>query len=107
MRFRSELIDALGGEQRLSPQQITLIDGASRVRLYLDHIDSFLLEQQSLVNKRTRRMLTIVRDRIALADSLNRYLSLLGLQRHEKDLGSLPESWVEKVKPPKPEEETP
>lgn len=99
MRWRTELADSLGGEQGLSAQQMTLIDGASRMRLYLDHIDSFLLEQQTLINKRSRRMIPLVRDRIALADSLNRYLAMLGLQRSEKDAGVLPPEWIEKVVP--------
>ena len=86
MRFRSELIDSLGGEEALSPQKLALIDGAARVRLYLDHIDSFLLEQQSLINKRSRRVITLVRDRIQVADHLSRYLAMLGLERRAKDV---------------------
>jgi hypothetical protein len=46
---------------------------AIRTRLYLDHVDAFLMEQPTLVEQRLR-----------LADSLARVLGQLGLERRQK-----------------------
>lgn len=48
--WRAELIAALGGEQTVTPQQTALIELATRTRLYVDHLDVFLMAQRSLVN---------------------------------------------------------
>src|SRR5688572_16299825 len=70
--FRVELVGALGGEERLSPQRRKLVDMTARVALYLDHIDAWLAEQPSLVNHRNRSLLPVLTQRQALADHLAR-----------------------------------
>ena len=47
----------------------------------LDSIDSWVLQQSSLVDKRTRRLLPVVQQRQQIADALARYLVMLGLER--------------------------
>jgi hypothetical protein len=47
----------------------------------LDSIDAWILTQPSLVNKRNRSLLPVVRERTQLADALARYLGMLGLSR--------------------------
>src|SRR5580704_17817802 len=41
--WRSELLKDLGGEENISIQRLALVDMAVRTRLFLSHIDAFLL----------------------------------------------------------------
>jgi hypothetical protein len=52
--WRDELVTSLGGADRLSAQQATLIELACRQRWVLDQIDAWLFAQPSPVNKRKR-----------------------------------------------------
>jgi hypothetical protein len=45
--WRQELIEALGGDVRTSPQQITLIDLSVKTKLLLDSIDAWILTRSS------------------------------------------------------------
>ena len=65
----------------------------------LDSIDAWLLAQPSLVNKRKRALLPVVRERTQLADSLARHLSALGLERRGKPTQSLREYLVKRRAP--------
>jgi hypothetical protein len=95
--WKRDLIRDLGGD--LSLQQQTLVDMAAKTMLYLNNVDSWLMQQDSLVNKRKRSILPVLRERQTLCDSLNRILGQLGLDRVARDSGALPESWITKVKP--------
>ena len=86
LEWRTELIAALGGIEAVSPQQIALVELAIRTRLYVDHLDAFLMEQRSLVNAKRRTVLPVLRERQQLADSLARLLIQLGLERQAKVL---------------------
>ncbi|HEY4838705.1 MAG TPA: hypothetical protein VIH72_08865 [Candidatus Acidoferrales bacterium] len=86
-KWKAELVRDLGGDP--SAQQLTLIDVATKTMLFLNHIDAFLMEQPSLVNKRKRAILPILRERMALADSLTRLMCQLGLQRAPKPVQEL------------------
>jgi hypothetical protein len=61
--WRREPIDHLGGNPMAA--QIALIDLACRSKLLLEHLDACLLEQGSLVNKRSREVLPWERLRFA------------------------------------------
>jgi hypothetical protein len=87
--WRTALVDDLGGT--VSTQKAALIDSAARTLLFLNHIDCYLLELESLVNKRKRSLWPIVRERQALADSLARLLGHLGLERQQRPIKSLRE----------------
>lgn len=89
IEWKSQLVRDLGGEENISTQRLQLVDMAVRTRLFLSHIDAFLLAQPSLVNKRHRAVLPILRDRMTLSDQLARLLSQLGLERQEKAVPSL------------------
>jgi hypothetical protein len=89
--WRDALVNALGGPEHVSPQKTALIEMATRTRLFVDHIDAYILSQPSLVNKRRKGILPIVRERQSLVDSLERILSRLGLERVPKPLPSLQE----------------
>jgi|SRR5579872_358356 len=97
--WRAEMVEALGGEQQVSPQRLTLLELAARSRLFLDHIDSYLLELPTLIIRRRKSVIPIVEQRQRLADSLGRQLQVLGLDRVEKNSGSIPSEWIEKVRP--------
>jgi hypothetical protein len=89
--WKAALLADLGGEQAVSAQRMAILDVAVRTMLYLNHVDSFLLAQPSLVNRRRKAILPIVRERMQLADSLSRSLSLLGLERQQRPLTTLRE----------------
>lgn len=81
--WRGELLNALGGPEHVSPQKAALIETCVRTRLYIDHVDAFLLAQNSLVNRKRKSVLPILRERTQLCDSLTRTLTTLGLDRVE------------------------
>jgi hypothetical protein len=89
--WRHELIRDLGGPDAISTQERAIVDLAVRTKLLLESIDAWLLTQPSLVNKRTRALLPVVRERQQLADGLSRYLQALGLERRAKPALSLNE----------------
>jgi hypothetical protein len=85
--WRRDLLDDLGGDPAISAAQRTLVDVAIRTRLYLDHVDAFLMEQPTLVVRRKRNrhhLMPLVEQRLRLADSLARVLGQLGLERRQK-----------------------
>jgi hypothetical protein len=81
MRWRGSIEQDLGGPEQLSAQQHTVLDICMRTKLLLDSADSWLVKQASLVDKRHRQLYPIVQQRTALADSLLRQLTALGLGR--------------------------
>ena len=94
--WRSELLTDLGGEGNVSAQRLALIDLATRTRLYVDSLDAWIMEQDSLVNRRKKSVLPILRERQQLADSLARILGQLGLERLSKPVKSLADHIEEK-----------
>ncbi len=86
MHWKSELVRDLGGETALSAQQHTIIELACRARLYLDSVDGWLMRQKTLVNRRHKSLLPVLRERMQLADALARHLAALGLERREKEI---------------------
>jgi len=74
----------LGGIENVTTQELALVEEAVKTKLILDSIDSWLLSQPTLINKRTRGVLPVVRDRQALVATLRGLLSDLGLQRRTK-----------------------
>ena len=83
-KWRAELIADLGGDDAVSTQQLAIVDLAGKQKLLLDSIDTWLLSQPSLINKRKRMLLPVVQQRQALADALAKYLTQLGLERRHK-----------------------
>lgn len=82
--WRAEVLADLGGAEDASAAQRALVEDAVRTRLYLDHVDAFLLEQSSLILKRRRlrgRLIPLVLERMKLADHLIAVLGRLGLER--------------------------
>jgi hypothetical protein len=79
--WRQELLNALGGNDNVSPQKWALIDLAVRTKALIDHCDAFLLAEPSIINRRRKALLPLVAQRQTLCDSLSRLLSQIGLER--------------------------
>lgn len=94
--WKAAIVRDLGGDP--SAQELTLIDAATKTMLYLNHVDSWLMEQPSLVNKRKRAMLPVLRERQALVDSLSRLLAQIGLERKAQPIKPLAQYIEEKEK---------
>jgi hypothetical protein len=90
-KWKDDITRDLGGN--LSTQKAEIVELAAKQKLLLDSVDAWLLTQKSLVNGRKRALLPVVRERQALADSLARFLTQLGLERVAKQV-----SWEDYVK---------
>ena len=73
----------------ISTQERSIVDLAVRTKLLLDSIDTWLLQQPSLINTRKRKIHPAVLERQQLADALARYMGQLGLKRRAKPTQSL------------------
>lgn len=91
LAWKAELLADLGGENVVSAQERTLVDLATRTRLYVDSLDAWIMSQPSLINARKRSVHSVVLQRQQLADALARYMGLLGLERRQKKVESLQE----------------
>ena len=89
LAWRQELVTDLGGDPALSAQQRALVETAVRTRLFLEHLDRWLLAQPSLIDARRRAVLPVFKERPQLADALGRQLAALGLKRHQPKPGDL------------------
>jgi hypothetical protein len=86
-RWRRALIEHLGGQGFVSPQQLAMVDLAATTKLLVDSVDAWLLKQPSLIDRRRRSLLPIVRQRQQLATALAKYMTALGL--HGRDQSSV------------------
>lgn len=80
LHWQRELIGACGGPDKISPAQIHLVATAVRTRCYLDDVDNFLLSLPTIVNRKRKRVIQLVRDRQELSFHLVDTLRQLGLQ---------------------------
>ena len=83
-QWRKDLIMDLGGD--VSTQQGAIVDLAVKSKLLLDSIDVWLLTQETLVNKRKKTLIPVVKERQSIADGLAKYLAMLGLDRRQKQV---------------------
>jgi hypothetical protein len=97
LAWRAELCEALGGTDQLSPQQLVLIDQVTRLKLYLDNTDSFLMSLPSLILKQKKKMVPLVRERLALAAELRATLQLIGLKKIPKLVSSIDPDRMAKI----------
>lgn len=89
--WRDQLLSDLWENEQASTQQLTIVNLAVKTKLHLDSINSWLLQQPTLVNTRKRTLLPVVLQRQQLADALARYMTQLGLDRKAKQLPTLSE----------------
>jgi len=71
--WRKELIADMGGDDNVSTQQKTIIDLIVKQKLLLDSVDAWSLTRP-LIDRPSKSLIPIVRERQMLADSLARYL---------------------------------
>ena len=84
--WRAELVEDLGGREKVSTQQAALIDLLTREKLLIDSVDAYLAELGGgIINRKKRALLPIVRERAQLADSFTRRLVALGLERRARE----------------------
>lgn len=89
--WKTALLADLGGEANVSTQRLAIVDAAVRTKLFLDHVDCFLMEQESLVNRKKKSVIPALKERQVLVDCLSRLLAQLGLQRAPRPVPSLTE----------------
>jgi hypothetical protein len=89
--WRHDLIEALGGDDVISPQRRALVELATRTHLMVESVDRYVLALPSLVNKSRRQLFAVVHQRQVLADSLMRQLVHLGLDRLVRDAPGIEE----------------
>lgn len=86
-RKRRGFIDALGGEETVSPQLDEIIDEVLMLELLIRNINAYLVELgPKIVNRRYKRLAPICLQRQQLADSRLRHLQALGLERRARSL---------------------
>ena len=85
--WKEQLTRDLGGD--LSTQEAALVDIITRTKLFLDSIDLFLMEQNSLVNKKRKIALPILATRNSMANTLASLLNQVGLKRRDPPMKSL------------------
>ena len=61
--WRQELVNALGGEESVTPQEMALVDAVSRTKAIIEHIDAFILSQPSIVNRKRKALIPIIQQR--------------------------------------------
>jgi hypothetical protein len=81
LNWQAELLADLGGDATVTAAQRALVVTAARTKLYLDHVDGWLMERQSLIIANRRSIYPVVTQRQELVNSLARLLVLLGLER--------------------------
>ena len=96
--FRDQLLADKGGPDAVSAAEMALIEQAARLRLYVEHLDAWLMEQKTLINKRSRSVWPVLRERAALGDALVRVLVQLGLERRARRIDSYVTGVLEREK---------
>jgi hypothetical protein len=82
--LREAIVADLGGKEQLSQAQMILIDDVARLTLWIDSIDGWLMTLESIVLKRKKTLVPVVRERTALVETRARLLQALGLERRAK-----------------------
>ena len=72
--WRNSLIDDLGGSDSVTTQQLGIVDLAVRTKLLVDSVDAYVLAMPSPINKRSRCLYPVVRERQALVSQLQSLL---------------------------------
>jgi len=105
--LRTALVNDLGGEQAISRQQDIVIGNVLKEHLLLESLDAFIFSMHSPVNKRSRQLYPVVRERSVIADSLVKHLAMLGLERKLPPAKPLEQFLVEHEKKSRPPQEMP
>lgn len=82
--WRDALATDLGGDTALSAQQRLVLDMVTMDKMLIDSIETYLLSQKSVVNRRKKAAYPILLQLAQLKDSMTRRLIALGLERKGK-----------------------
>lgn len=94
VEWRTGIENDLGGPEAISAQQATLIELACRTKLILEHVDSYILGQESIIDLEKKCVYPVIQQRGTLANSLVYLLAQLGLERKPRRARSL-QSYLE------------
>ncbi len=83
--WRDGLVTDLGGPEAVSTQKLAIVEKAVTQKLICDSLDAYVLSLGSLVNKRSRTLWPVVRERAAQVALLQSLLRDLGLERKARD----------------------
>jgi hypothetical protein len=79
--IRLELAKDYGGEAKCSNMQLALLDIISREWLFLSMLDSYIVNNGLLLDRRKRRTHGIIGDRNRMAATLADHMRTLGVRR--------------------------
>jgi hypothetical protein len=88
VEWREGVIAALGGSENISPMKLAVVEEATRTAAYLNHVDEFLLSLDSVIDRRSKKLRSIVEQRMRIGEHLMRQLDRLGLERQAKALSA-------------------
>jgi hypothetical protein len=97
VEWRTGIENDLGGPEAISSQQATLIELACRTKLILEHVDSYILGQESIIDLEKKSVYPVIQQRGTLANSLVYLLAQLGLERKPRRARSLQSYIDEKI----------
>ena len=92
-----DLVHDLGGFDATSTMERQIIDLAVKTKFILDTLDAWMVLQKSLVNHRKRVVYPAVLQRQQMADSLARYMTMLGLEKKSRTVSTIGEYIQEKA----------
>jgi hypothetical protein len=92
--LRQELIAAVGGEDNVSPQKLSLITKIVRTEMFLASLEAALLERGSLVDDSKTAAIPLLHDQQAVADRLVRWYRELGWERVARQVPSISDFYV-------------
>ena len=102
--WKDSVVDALGGQEAMSPQLETVIDVAARTKLILDAIDRFIFTpaknkgRGSRIFNQTRKSLTrLAEQRGSITNALVSYMNVIGLERRAKQVEETTDSLRVKI----------
>ncbi|MBI3932396.1 MAG: hypothetical protein HY317_03195 [Acidobacteria bacterium] len=88
--WRAAVASDLGGEEGLSQAQRTVLDVAAQDVVLLTVADSWLRENaEAVINRRYRRFVPLVEQRLKVASHLTGLLEKLGLERRAREIPRL------------------
>jgi hypothetical protein len=99
LELREAIHADLGGKDQLTQAQLILVDDVARLTLWIDSVDAYLVGLESIVNKRKKSLVPVVRERTSLVETRARLLQALGLERKVREL-----SLAEWLRSPPPED---
>ena len=95
--WRQDILADLGGEENVSAAKAALLDASIGTFVVLHTIDAYLFGLGGgMVNKRSKKLFSVVMERMRVAETLTRQLQAIGLEKKKAPPVSL-QSYVEQL----------